>query len=203
MLIAGYSEFILILCLLFIATLLPRNSGKAVQTGYLLALSIIASTAFLGGLKFLQMADTQHYHQILGFYSKHLAMPFFVMLALWPCLKSPRPKLIAKIFLSASVVSLLVNLKFKAGVVSDVIIIGALIFTASQVKQSTKAFISVLLGLTLLLSTLLWSILVKDESFRIGIFHLCLSAYFYLIARSLNNVETQKNIHPSHFKTPV
>ncbi len=192
MLIAGYSEFLLILCLLYVASLLPRNNEKPMQALYLVALGIIACTAFLGGLKFLQLADTSRYHQILGFYSKHLAMPFFVLMALWPCLQSSRSKFIAKTFMLASIVSCLVNLKFKAGFVSDAIIISALIFTATQVKKNTKALVCISLGLFLLISTLLWSVLIKDESIRIGIFHLCLIAYFYLIAQSLRDYSAQQ-----------
>jgi hypothetical protein len=187
MFIAGITEIILIGAVLFAARLVPKQAGKFVQVGYLMALCVIALAAFLGGLRFLELVNTLSYHSVLTHFSKHLAMPIFVVCALWHHLRSGATRWFAKLLMLLALFTCLLNLKFQVAWLSDVIIVAAILFAAFQVRSLHRASLAVLLGLMLLMSNLLWKVIIESESLRIGIFHLCLGGFFILLAKSLSS----------------
>lgn len=185
MLIAGLTELILIAAVSFAARRAPKPVGSLLQTGYVIALCCIGVAAFVGGLRFLELANTHSYHIALTYVAKQVATPVFVLCALWPHLTSPTARLTAKLLMLLAVVSCLLNLRFELAWLADAIIVTVLVFAAFQVKGMHRASFGVLLGLMLLLSNLLWQAMIDNESLRIGIAHVCLAGFFMVVAKSM------------------
>lgn len=152
-----------------------------------MALSLIALAAFLGALRFLEIANVLTYHIWLTYLSKHLAMTVFVVFALWPKLQSSRAKSFAKLLLLLSLTSCILNLKFQMMWLADVTIVSSILFAAYLVRGNFGAILAVMLGLALLISKPLWGVIIDNESLRIGINHLCLGICLILLAKSLNS----------------
>lgn len=186
MFIAGVSEFFLIASLIYAASLGSKQAGKYLHLGYLVALGLIAVAAFFGSLRFLGLTDNVSYHVFLSYMAKHLAMPIFVLFALWHNLRSSASLWFAKCLLFLVFTSCLLNLQFQLVWLSDAIIVTTIVFAASQVRSRYRSFLAIMLGLILLLSKPLWSAIMESESLSIGIFHLCLGIFFMLLATSLN-----------------
>ena len=186
MLLAGFSEFYLIAALAYAAILAPKQSHPAVTAGYLAVLSLTALAAICGAIRYLELGDVLIWHTELSFYSKHLAMPGFVILALWPNLLSSKARLAAIGLLVMSLISCLLNLYYPLSPLSDGIIVVAILCAAYTLRSNRRTLGHIAMALALLLSTLLWSAVITDNSLRIGIFHLCLGSVFVLLARSLN-----------------
>ncbi len=187
MFVAGITEIILIASVIFAARFVPKQAGKFLQMGYQMALCIIALAAFLGGLRFLELVNTVSYHIVLTHFSKHLAIPIFLVCALWQHLRTDATRWFAKLLMLLAVFSCLLNLKMQLAWLSDVIIVAVILFAAFQVRSLHRASLAVLLGLMLLMSNLLWNVIIESESLRIGIFHLCLGGFFILLAKSLSS----------------
>jgi len=187
MFIAGITEFFLIACVLFSASLFPRQAGKTLQLAYVMTLGFIALSAFMGALRFLELANTLTFHTWFTYLSRHLAMTCFVIFSLWPNLQSSRAKLLAKMLLLLSLISCMLNLNFQLTWLTDVTIFSALLFTVYQLRRNTAAMLSVVVGLVLLASNPLWGLIIDNESLRIGINHFCLGAYFILLGKSFSS----------------
>ncbi len=187
MFLAGLSEFYLLAALAYAATLLAKPAHPAITAGYLTALALTALAALCGAIRYLELGDVIIWHKELSFYSKHLAMSAFVILALWHQLPSSKTRLLAVGLLGGSVISCLLNFHYPLSALSDGIIVSAILLAAYTLRGNRQAMNQIIVALALLLSTLLWSAVITDNSLRIGIFHLCLGSYFALLARSLNS----------------
>ncbi len=194
MFLAGISEFYLLAALAYAATLLAKPAPPAITAGHLAALTLTALAAICGAIRFLELGDVLIWHKELSFYSKHLAMPAFVILALWHNLPSSKTRSIAIGLLTMSLVSCWLNFIYSLGALSDGIIISAILLAAYTLRANRQVFVQIMLALALLLSTLLWSALITDNSLRIGIFHLCLGSFFVLMARSLRTSATHHKV---------
>jgi len=194
MFLAGISEFYLLAGLAYAATLLAKPAHPAITAGYLTALTLTALAAICGAIRYLELGDVLFWHKELSFYSKHLAMPAFVILALWHNLPSSNTRLIAIGLLAMSLVSCLLNLTYSLSALSDGIIVFAIFLAAYTLRDNRQVLGQIIVALALLLSTLLWSALITDNSLRIGIFHLCLGSVFVLLARSLNASTTDHKV---------
>ena len=194
MLLAGISEFYLLASLAYAAPLVPKQSQRIIQFGYLGALSLTAMAALCGAIRYLELGDSLAWHQELSFYSKHLGMPVFVVLALWGNLPSVSRRLGAITLLLMSALSCLANLYYQLSMASDAIIVMALVFAAYSLKNNRRALKHIVMALALLLSTLLWSAIITDTSLRIAVFHVCLGSYFVLTARSFNKGNHALNV---------
>ncbi len=186
MLIAGLSEFYLIAALILASLYAPKNTPKNIQIGYLFALFITALAALSGALKYLDILDTNSWHHVFSYASKHLAMAVFVICALWPLLKNLRQKQLAFYLLLLSLFSFLINLSLDLAFTADIVIISSIFFAFSLLKADKTARFKLLAALSILLSTLLWGAIIDNNSLRIGIFHLCLGSYFLLLAHTLS-----------------
>jgi len=186
MFLAGISEFYLLAALAYAATLLAKPAHPAIRAGYQAALALTALAALCGAIRYLELGDVIIWHKELSFYSKHLAMSAFVILALWHKLPSSKARLMASALLGLSVISCLLNLSYPLSALSDGIIVSAILLAAYTLRGNRQAVGQIMVALALLLSSLLWSAVITDNSLRIGIFHLCLGSYFVLMARSLN-----------------
>jgi len=180
--------------LAYAATLLAKPAHPAITAGYLAALTLTALAAICGAIRYLELGDVLFWHKELSFYSKHLAMPAFVILALWHNLPSSNTRLIAIGLLAMSLVSCLLNLTYSLSALSDGIIVFAIFLAAYTLRDNRQVLGQIIVALALLLSTLLWSALITDNSLRIGIFHLCLGSVFVLLARSLNASTTDHKV---------
>ena len=199
MFLAGISEFYLLAALAYATTLRAQPAYPAITAGYLAALTLTALAAISGAVRYLELGDVLFWHKELSFYSKHLAMPAFVILALWPNLPSSKTRLIAIGLLTMSLVSCLLNLNYSLGVLSDGIIVSAILLAAYTLRDNRQILSQIIVALALLLSTLLWSALITDSSLRIGVFHLCLGSVFVLLARSLNASANDHKVAASAF----
>ncbi len=193
MLLAGFSEFFLLAALAVAATKVPQDTHKLIQVGYLAALSLTALSALCGAIRYLDLGDSLVWHQTLTFYSKHLGMPIFVIMALWPNLRSYKTRALAAGFVALSLISCLINLAYSLSVLSDGLMVSVLLFTAYSLRQDRQTASFILLALSLLLSTLLWGAIITDESLRIGVFHMCLGGYFIVLASSLNRTNSRQH----------
>jgi len=194
MFLAGLSEFYLLATLAYAATLLAKPAHPAITAGYLAALALTAAAAICGAIRYLELGDVLIWHKELSFYSKHLGMPGFVLLALWPNTLSRKTRFIATGLLAMSLISCLLNLVYSLGALSDGIIVSAILLAAYTQRHNRLVFRQIMVALTLLLSTLLWSAIITDNNVRIGIFHLCLGSYFVLLARSLSSSDVDHKV---------
>ncbi len=186
MFIAGISEFFLLAALAIALSCTPTKTFSLIFSGYILSISIIGFTAILGALRYLELADTLYWHQQFVYLSKHIAMPLFIIAALWPSLRSKKTQCAALLILMVSVVSSVSNVYFLFSFVSDATLMLGISLGIYTFRHQQTKLLQLLMALALLLSTLVWSALINEANFRIGIFHICLGLYFALISHALH-----------------
>lgn len=197
MLLASVGELLLISALLWtVSRLLPywrvatvnvsAAQGWSVpvpsQRGYVMllcaALLMVALTASVGAIRFA-LSDTSgsidviwqplvELHDRLSWLSRQLAMPLYVLCALWLW-----GRVGAKVLLLLAVVSQLPLLGAPA-LLTDAVLLLALLRLA-QSAQPRWVFIGAIVSLLLVP---LCGVLIADKDIAMGVFHLCLALHF-------------------------
>jgi hypothetical protein len=186
MLIAGLSELFVLAALGFA---LKHNWQNKRSIVVLMALFIITIAAIMGFIRYLELADTQALHQALSFAGKHLAMAAFLIGLLWRCFERP---ITPYCLLGVALAGFTLNIIEPMAIISDGFIVLLSLYLIYQVRANKPALTQSLTGLTLLLSTLIWGVLIQDESLLTGVFHLCLGSFIILITLAGNALRPTK-----------
>ena len=182
MLIAGLSELLLIIGLGFAFFHTVKNGHSVI-----IATAIIctAAAAILGFMRYLELADTQSSHEILTFISKHFAMSAFLTGLLW---HSFSRKIAPYLILSITAISFILNAMYSVRIISDAIIVFLCLYFIYKARVETTAFIQGVTALFILTSTLIWGLVIEDQSLLLGVFHLCLAGFFILMALAFDTL---------------
>ena len=187
MLTAGLSEFILIGALVWagvqIRNLPLEQTRKPLTWALYMALSIIGIAASFGAIRYLNIWDSVSLHKTFSYFSRHLAMPCLALasaqLFLYSGQRHKTYSVVIKILTICALINLITSTWFTAiNIISDALFIISLILWLFILGPKKPSFNSLLMALIFILSTLIWPLLVSDISLRIGIFHICLAAFF-------------------------
>jgi|GEM_PF-1979497 len=195
MLIAGLSEFLIIIALLWTGIRQPFSAQSSLRFLFLICLMITGIAASLGAIKYLTAMDTQHAHQLMTYVAKHFAMPSISLLTLHIVNHTFRQsRTIHKItvFLAlSSVCSLVLNQTYAVGFISDGIIISSLLMAIKISWESATVSKYISMAVLCLISTLIWGMVINDQSIRIGFFHCALALFFFFLAKAYQGLATQ------------
>jgi hypothetical protein len=192
MLIAGITEFLIIGSILYALATLPSEHGH-ISTLYRVALLVTLTAASLGAVKFLTSINISAYHQYFTYISKHVGLTVFIIAAAWRVFISTRSKIIAGGLVAASFVSFILNLSSELTLLSMVIMLLALVFTAFNMRSNPTSLTFLIIGFSALLSTLLWGAMIKDTDTMIGIYHTCVGLFYVFITLSFKGISGHKS----------
>ncbi|MGK0247581.1 MAG: hypothetical protein ACI910_000304 [Oleispira sp.] len=188
MLIAGITEFLIIGSILYALATLPSQHGH-ISTLYRVALLVTLTAASLGAVKFLTSIQISDYHQFFTYISKHVALTAFIITGAWGVFKSKQSKIIAAGIVAASLISFIVNFSTDLPLLSIIIMLLALVFTAFNMRSNPASLRYLIIAILVLLSTLLWGAIIKDRDTMIGVYHACVGLFYVLITLSFKGIE--------------
>ena len=196
MLIAGFSEFLIIFGLIWVATQQSFSKHGLFRNLLHTCLFITALAASLGALKYLTLVNLLEAHGVMTFLSKHLAMPCICLLTVLhinKTFKQSKPIEIAVLVLATlSLVSFALNLWHSLSFMSDAIIIGSLMLGMQSGRGNPTILLYLGLGIICLSSTIIWGLLLSDSNLRIGAFHAAVSLFLFFLGLTFYKIKTEK-----------
>lgn len=199
MLIAGFSEFLIIISLIWVTVQQPFSKHFPFRALPLMCLIITGTAASLGVIKYLMTVNIQEAHSIMTYASKHLAMPFMCLLTLYHLNKtfdqSRAINLSVLILTVLSLVSFTLNAWYALSFISDAAIIGSLIIAMYASRNSPRIVQYLGLGIVCLSSTILWGLIIQDDNLRIGAFHGVVALFFFFLGLTYQAIKPVKISH--------
>ena len=196
MLIAGFSEFLIIISLIWVTVQQPFSKHFQFRALLLMCLITTITAASLGAIKYLMPANIQEAHSVMTYASKHLAMPFICLLTLYHINKtfarSRAIHLSVLILTALSLLSFTLNLWYALSFISDTAIIGSLIIATFASRNSPRIVRYLSVGIVCLTSTILWGLIIQDDNLRIGAFHSAVALFFFFLGLTYQTIKPVK-----------
>ncbi|MFT6777665.1 MAG: hypothetical protein ACI9J4_000291 [Paraglaciecola sp.] len=187
MLIAGLSEFLIIAGILFALKQRDRRQSTALAYGYVLCAFTVALSALLGALQFLEIANVGSVYQALVYTSTFFAMTGFTVIGLWPTLFNTNKVYIAYGLLAFALMGFIINLFISLPILGNLALCIAVITSILLIPNTRRYSIG---GLSILLSTVIFGLIITDNNIRIGVFHLCIGLFFVAMGLTFKHLDS-------------
>jgi hypothetical protein len=196
MLIAGFSELLIIISLIWVTIHQPFSKHYQFRAILLMCLITTIVAASLGAIKYLMPVNIQEAHSVMTYASKHLAMPFICLLTLYHINKtftqSRAIHLSVLILTVFSLLSFTLNLWYALSFITDAAIIGSLIIATYASRHSAHIMRYLSFGIACLTSTILWGQVIQDDNLRIGAFHSVVALFFFFLGLTYQTIKSVK-----------